>query len=147
MNEPDSDPIHLEEQLRHIDREMFQSVPGGETTALLIIIRNREVTGVSVGDSKVWVFNRDFDYELTKHQYRKPLLGSSTAVPVGFGPFTRDGILVAGSDGLFNYTDSNKIKETIQQTSFESAAASLIDLVRLKSGKLQDDCTVIMYGD
>lgn len=145
MNEPDPDPIRMEKLLRNIDTEIYKNVSGGETTALLIIIKNNEITGASAGDSKIWVFNRVFDYELTKHQYRKPLLGSSKAIPVGFGPFPMEGILIAGSDGLFNYTDPEKIKEKITETPFETVTGTLIDLVRLKSGKLQDDCSVISY--
>ena len=56
-----------------------------------------------------------------------------------------DGVLVAGSDGLFNYADLEKVREIVREVSFESIPASLIDPARLRSGKLQDDCSVIIY--
>ncbi len=135
----------LEQIMRDIDSKLFQHSNGSETTAIVTIINDTQVWGVSVGDSQCWMFNNEFNYELTKNQYRKPLLGSGQAIPVGFGPFELNRFIVVGSDGLFNYTSIDSIEKKLCAVDFADVSKSLIELVRLPSGNLQDDCSVVIY--
>jgi PPM family protein phosphatase len=145
MNLPfTNDFICIEQILRRIDTYINKDNTGNETTGICAIIHNNQILGASVGDSKCWLFNQEFDYELTMHQYRKPLLGSGSVTAVGFGPMEIDGSIVVGSDGLFNYASIEKIKAVMDKKE-TNLSKRLIDMVRLPSGQLQDDCSVITY--
>ncbi len=139
------DSMVAEQMMRDVDLKLFPFSDGCESTAIVIFIKGSEVWGASVGDSRAWVFNDEFEYELTKNQYCKPMLGSGRAIPVGFGPILFDGFVVVGSDGLFNYTSISHIKEKLDSVELVDIPKSLVDLVRLASGNLQDDCSVIVY--
>ena len=131
--------------MREVDVEIYHQSKGAETTAVCVIIKDSIVWGASIGDSECWVFNKEFDYQLTTNQYRKPLLGGGEAIPVAFASFKVDGYSVVGSDGLFKYTTVEEIKGVLNTAAFDKISESLINLVRLQSGALQDDCSVIVY--
>jgi len=117
---------------------------GGESTAVTVEFRADGLRGASVGDSEAWlVRERDF-VDLTEHQRRKPLLGSGEAVPVAFSHPSSEGTLVVGSDGLFKYAGPDRICEIARGPNLDAAADKLIDLVRLRNGKLQDDVAVVL---
>ncbi len=116
----------------------------GQTTAVLALVRDGEIVGASVGDSRAWLVGPDV-IELTHNQQRKPLLGSGSATPVGFGPFKTAGRrLIVGSDGLFNYVPHDHIAWMVAMDDLAFAAAALIDAARLPSDALQDDIAVII---
>lgn len=133
-------PLDFESLLRKIDLEISSNPEAGEATGIIAIIRNGSVLGASVGDSQCWLYEPDFEYELSKLQNRKPLLGSGLAVPVGFGPTEISGSLLLASDGLFNYVRDTEIKSGIHL-----GAESLVNLAEKAIGYLQDDCSVIIY--
>ncbi len=140
-----ADPIALEAELRKIDLSLCNNSLAGETTGIVVVIQGNQAVGASVGDSRCWVFNRRFDFELTRLQYRKPLLGNGQAIPVGFWPLEIDGYLVVGSDGLFNYTSVEKIKKVLADYETDQVGVNLVNLVRLTSGALSDDFSVVVY--
>jgi serine/threonine protein phosphatase PrpC len=145
LNQPFSDdPLWLEQIFRQIDIQIAKKCGGNETTGICSVIHNNQILGASVGDSKCWLFNQTYDYELTQLQYRKPLLGTGSAIPVGFGPMELNGSIVVGSDGLFNYISIDNIKAVITQNK-TNLTELLINNVRLPSGQLQDDCSVVIY--
>ena len=51
-----------------------------------------------------------------------------------------------GSDGLFKYIDAESIRRTVLEAGPESACQTLIDLVRLRNGTLQDDVGVVVFN-
>jgi PPM family protein phosphatase len=134
-------PEDFEEYLRKMDFEIYQTPLLGESTVIVGKIQDGNVIGASVGDSECWLFNKSFDYELTSMSINRPLLGSSEAKPIAFGPFELDGVLLIGSDGLFKYADCKKIKDLA--LSPISIAKDYSSLARLKSGKYSDDIAVI----
>ena len=136
--------ISLEEELRQIDISLFEDSAAGECTVIIAVIQSNHIIGASVGDSLCWTFNQMFDYELTRLQHKKPLLGSGNAIPIGFGPFEIDCFLVMASDGLFGYTTIENIKATLKDP-LEQIPTCLINLVRLRSGALNDDVSIIVY--
>ncbi|WP_372365449.1 hypothetical protein [Candidatus Uabimicrobium sp. HlEnr_7] len=133
----------LENILRKIDRDLHDN-GHGETTSIIAIINAETIFGASVGDSHCYLFNKEFVIHATSLQYRKPLLGSGKITAISFGPFHIDNKVVIASDGLFDYTTINNIRETLTYD-MENIGQQLLSLVELPSRKLQDDFSVIVY--
>jgi len=131
----------LEEQVNLLDKMMYKSKNVGESTFVMALITDTHIMGVSVGDSKCWMFGKDFDHELSLMQHRKPLLGSGNAQAIGFC-MEMMGTVVIGSDGLFDYTSIEKIKKESQ--SKNATAKSLAMLAKESTGGLQDDVSVVL---
>jgi len=140
--DPVLDPAAWVMCLAEIDRQLSGDPSGGETTAVVVLISPKSIVGASVGDSGAWFVDAAGVENLTARQQRKPLLGSGVAVPVMFRHDGPGGIVLAATDGLLKYTSAEKICDVIRRTSLELAPGALIDLVRLKSGALQDDVAV-----
>jgi hypothetical protein len=54
------------------------------------------------------------------------------------------GVLVAASDGFFNYAKRTDIASTVMQTDFVTLPRKLLELVRLKTGQLWDDAAIVV---
>jgi serine/threonine protein phosphatase PrpC len=115
----------------------------GQATAVIVDIRSYGVAGASVGDCQAWMLSGESIIDLTEKQIRKPLLGSGTARPIGFTRSKLEGTLMIGSDGLFNYAKRDAIIRAIATTEFFSIPRACVDLVRLPSGELWDDISVV----
>lgn len=117
---------------------------GGESTAVIVTYRGDRVTGVSVGDSGAWWIDAAGIIDLTEKQIRKPLVGA------GCSPFAfrvrglERGTLLVASDGLFNYAKPDDIARVAAGADLNAAARGLIDLVRLPTGGLQDDVSIVL---
>ncbi len=134
--------------LLELDRKMLRTCQGGQTTAVVIDIHNGRITGASVGDSQAWLVTDISTQDLTRHQQRKPLLGSSEANPIGIQPIYMNGRipgrLLMGSDGLFKYAQPDRIASLARGADLDKAVTDLVDAVRLKSGALPDDVAVVL---
>ncbi len=137
-----SDDFEL--MLRNFDKELQDDPRSGESTGLILLIKDDYVVGASVGDSQCWLIEESFHYEITGFQYRKPLLGSGSATPVGFGPIEITGSIVAGSDGLFDYVNMKEIKQIILDTSGKQSIHELVEQAELCDSTLQDDIAIIV---
>ena len=133
-------PEDFESFLRKLDLELSVVPNCGEATAIVGKIEDVTVVGASVGDSEAWLFNRKFDCELTAMKSLKPLLGTGNALPIGFGPFSVDGAVLLGSDGLFKYVKHQELQALL---STKTTAKEIADLAKKETGKLQDDISVI----
>ena len=131
----------LEEQVNRLDKAMYQTKDVGESTLVMALLSETQIMGVSVGDSKCWMFGKDFDHELSLMQHRKPLLGSGEATAIGFC-MEMMGTVVIGSDGLFDYTSIEKIKKESQNKN--ATAKSLAMLAQESTGGFQDDISVVL---
>lgn len=142
-----ADPATCVAVLEALDQELSTAAHGGETTAVLAVVRDEQVLGASVGDSGAWVLARQAVVDLTRGQVRKPLLGCGQAVVVPFGPFALQGEarLLIASDGLLKYAPRERIQQAAAGP-LSQAARSAVDCVRLPSGTLQDDTSVILCG-
>lgn len=136
-------PEDSESLLIKLDNEICFDHEAGETTMILASIKNGVIWGASVGDSECWTVQNDYEYELTKLQYRKPLLGSGVAKPIGFGPVEVSGNIIFGSDGLFKYTTFEKIKRELSSTG--CCINNLAKLATQATGYLQDDVSIIVF--
>jgi serine/threonine protein phosphatase PrpC len=130
-----------EQLLRDADRRI--SLRHGETTGVIAAIAENSITGASVGDSSAWIIGKSYD-DLTSGQLRKPLIGSGRAHPVAFQrkPFAETVLLA--SDGLIKYATPARVCEIVRSSEFKNIASGLVDLVRLKSGAMPDDVSVIV---
>jgi serine/threonine protein phosphatase PrpC len=131
--------------LVEIDSLLCKHPIAGETTGVIAAFNtnNNCIVGASVGDSDAYIISNKY-WHLTEHQYRKPLLGSGTAIPIPFGPITIDGTLILGSDGLFKYTNLSKISKIIQYNQSKENVLRLFDLVQLPNASFMDDVSVIV---
>jgi serine/threonine protein phosphatase PrpC len=126
-----------------MDRVLFEA-SSGETTAVLLVVRDGRLYGASVGDSGVLVLTSEASFEPTRGQQRKPLLGSGAASPVGFGPFYFNDRVLVASDGLRKYVDETRIKSIACLGPLATVAADLVAAARLPSGTLQDDVAIAL---
>ena len=82
--------------------------------------------------------------ELTENQIRKPLLGDG-AVLTTFTSDRLDGdTLLVASDGLWRYAKREAIVDALRGDNLATTATSLVELVRLPNGELQDDVAVVI---
>jgi len=130
------------ELLRTCDMQLAQAGSSGETTAVVAIVDENGIVGASVGDSGAWIVDATTHVDLTCGQVRKPLIGSGAAVPVAFDHSALNGTLLVASDGLFKYGNAARIREIASESELDVVAERLIDNVRLRSGRLQDDVAV-----
>lgn len=117
---------------------------GAQTTAVIAAVGHASIHGVSVGDSAAWLIGPAGVTDLTRRQERKPLVGGGCS-PI---PFRADALgsstLLLGSDGLFRYASASEIARLARGVDLDRAARGLIDLVRLPSGDVPDDVTVVL---
>jgi PPM family protein phosphatase len=117
---------------------------GGQCTAVVIRISNAGIRGASVGDSVAWLIRDDDVIELTEHQVRKPFLGDGgLLVAFEAGPLDGATLLVA-SDGLWRYAKRDAIAALARGNDLATTATSLVELVRMPNGTLQDDVAVVI---
>jgi serine/threonine protein phosphatase PrpC len=130
--------------LAEIDRAVSRDPAAGETTAVAATVTPAGLAGASVGDSAAWRVTAKGWYDLTRRQERKPFLGTGAARPVPFALGAWDGTLLVATDGLLKYTSAERIAEAARGPDLPRAAGQLVDLVRLRSGGLQDDVAVVL---
>jgi len=138
------DPRIWADALREADAELAAASHGGLTTAVVVEINGQGICGASVGDSGAWAISDKGIVDLTASQSRKPLIGSGTARPVTFGPVFERGRLLVASDGIFKYARREDLATCALAGALEDAVTALIDAVRLRNGRLQDDVAVVL---
>ncbi len=115
----------------------------GHTTAIVIALDEHGISGCGVGDSGAWLVGDDV-IDLCAGQLRKPFVGDGCfPFSIAAGPIGAATLLV-GSDGLFNYAPRSEIVRIARLPDLVAAARSLIELVRMPSGGLQDDVSVVL---
>lgn len=138
----DATPLDL---LVNADRDLFKDPKAGESTVVTARIAGDRIDGASIGDSSAWLVSPDGVDDLTAAQIRKPMLGSGAAQPVPFTATLGAATLLIASDGLVKYAPSSTIGQVINATDdLEAAADALVDAVRLRSGALQDDVSLLL---
>lgn len=133
-------PDDFESFLRKLDLELLSEPNCGEATAIIGKLDCATIVGASVGDSEAWLFNSVYGYELSSMQNLKPLLGSGSATPIGFGPMGVDKSVLIGSDGLFKYIKYDEMKSLL---STKTTAKEIAKLAKKGTGSLQDDISII----
>lgn len=127
-----------------VDGRISEDALAGETTGIIVSLREGKLVGASVGDSAAWLFTESSRCELTSGQMRKPLIGSGSVTPHLMSMDKPIGTLVIATDGLWKYTSLEAIHKTVLENAMQSLPVKLINLARLKSGTLPDDVCVIV---
>lgn len=134
-------PAELAAELSAIDSALRDR---GQTTAVVVVLERARLFGASVGDSGAWWLTAGGHADLTGRQQRKPLLGSGAARPVMFEQPASAGTLLVATDGLLKYAPAATICALARGPRLAEAARGLLESVRLRSGKLQDDVAVVL---
>jgi len=117
---------------------------GGQSTAVVISVTPAGMDGACVGDSGAWIIRGTEVEDLTAQQLRKPLVGAGCVPsPIRSGPLG-DGTLLVASDGLLSYAKPADIARIAGGPDLQAAARALIGLVRLASGQLPDDVSIVL---
>lgn len=135
------------ELLIHADAIIASDRHAGETTVVVVAIaEDGRVVGASCGDSGAVIVKTSGDLDdLTAGQHKKRRLGSGRATPTRFERATLDGTLVIATDGLFSYARPQAVaRVAVEHDDLEETAEALVQAVRLPSGILQDDVTVVL---
>jgi serine/threonine protein phosphatase PrpC len=106
-------------------------------------IADNKIIGASVGDCAAWLLGETI-VDLTEHQIRKPLLGSNDAQPISFVAALNSATLLLATDGLTKYASRTLVSQVAKSAEIISAASSLAELPRLRSGELPDDVAVAL---
>ena len=110
----------------------------------MVELHGNRLCGASVGDSGAWAIGETGIVDLTVRQPRRPLMGSGDAQPAAFGPVIERGRLLVASDGIFKYAKGEVLAACALTGALEDAVSAVIDAVRLRNGKLQDDVAVVL---
>jgi hypothetical protein len=140
------DPYDLRawsELLEETDSSLARAL-AGETTAVLVVIGEHGVVGLSAGDSEAWVVSPTAIDRLTETQSRQRI-GSGRATPTSFHRRALEGTLLVGTDGLFKYVDAASIVAACSGPVIE-AADRLAALPRLASGVYPDDVAAVVVA-
>jgi len=139
----DIDPLAV---LTELDRILRADRDAGETTLVLSQLVGNKLRGASVGDSGAWLIGDSEYQDLTDHQIRKPMLGSGAARGTAFTASITSETLLIASDGLLKFATPATICDIVRNATDDLATAGrqLIDSVRLRSGDLQDDTSLIL---
>ncbi|MFI5296945.1 MAG: protein phosphatase 2C domain-containing protein [Polyangiales bacterium] len=142
-----SESASIVELLRALDDAIERMPLAGETTAVIVVVREAAVFGASCGDSSAWLVGVDDHDDLTADQHRKRRVGSGRAMPV---PFERArperAVVVVGSDGLFDFVAAGAIVACLRRPSPEAAARALVEAARPPAGRYADDVAVAVVG-
>ena len=128
--------------LEDTDSELARLL-AGETTAVVVVVGERGLVGVSSGDSEAWVVSRTAIDRLTEHQTRKRI-GSGKGVATSFHRRRLEGTLVVATDGLFNYAPPAAIAACTRAPLDLESVENLGALPRLPSGEYPDDSAAVV---
>ena len=132
--------------LEALDRRAATDPAVGETTAVVMSVSGGRIEGASVGDSAAWLIDDRQVLDLTSSQERKPGLCTGQAIMVPFAARLETATLLVATDGLLKYTSRETIVRLARAQDLQDAAKSLIDAVRLRSGKLNPGMTLPCEG-
>lgn len=135
--------------LASLDSRVAAAPRAGETTAVVIATMGDTMWGGSAGDSEAWLLHRHHQHEeveLTRQQRRKRVgSGSATIQPISATADDESEYrLLVASDGLFRYASYADIKARVRLPNIDDAADSLLESVRLSSGRFRDDVSIFV---
>ncbi len=116
----------------------------GQTTAVVLWVTRDKIVGASAGDSGAWVIRGSEIEELTVAQHRKPLIGDGAIVTAIEAAPIGNGTLLVASDGLLRFARPADITRIASGPDLAVAARQLVELVRLPSGEVPDDVSIVL---
>jgi serine/threonine protein phosphatase PrpC len=120
----------------------------GETTGVVVVLGPRGLVGVSTGNSEAWLVGHADVDKLTLSQHTGQRLGGRRATPTTFCSAVpaNDCVLLVASDGLFKFASRDAIAGIVRAQAVDLAAPVLVELVRLRTGKVTEDVAVVLVG-
>jgi serine/threonine protein phosphatase PrpC len=118
-----------------------------ETTGVVVVVGREGVIGVSAGDSQAWVVGDSSVDRLTENQIKKRL-GSGRASPVLFHRTSLDGVLLVGTDGLFDHVDAIAIADACRRGTLSEIVTRLVDRASGSPDRRNpaDDVALVVVG-
>ncbi len=118
-------PISTDEwegALRMADRRMHADPQAGQWSAVGLTLTDELAVGASVGECHAWLLG-DASWDVTRMQHLRPLLGTTEAQPIGFGPVAIDVALLAGTNSLFDQVDDDRALAIFEDGSTDATDA------------------------
>jgi PPM family protein phosphatase len=131
------------ELVRRADAQIAAARHGGESTAVVLAL-GEQIVGASVGDSAAWLVEPSGVDEVTRAQQRRPMIGSGAAPVLPIVGDVGSGTVLVASGGFAKYAPRDKVAGLAMDDDLPGAVKKLIDLVRLRSGALQDDVAIML---
>jgi serine/threonine protein phosphatase PrpC len=117
----------------------------GETTGVVVVLGPLGLIGVSTGNSEAWLVAPERIDNLTVGQHTEQRLGTRGTTPTPFQRAAPHGaVLVVASDGLFKFAARDVIASVVRTQAISPAAENLVELVKLRSGKVAEDIAVVL---
>jgi PPM family protein phosphatase len=144
------DPAFAVENVRHwvdlfrVTDAALAAKNVGETTGVVVVAGPHNLIGVSTGDSEAWLVESTHVENLTVGQETKRTLGTGRVTPAAFERQALSGVLLVGSDGLFKFAAIDVIAGIVRASAIPVVAKKLVELVRLRSGRLADDIALVL---
>jgi hypothetical protein len=133
--------------LAQADVAIMQEGIDGDTTGIVMLIKDGIGLIGAVGDSEAWMLTDGGPVELTKGQLRKPRIGDGIEMPYT-AEFEVTGTIVIGSDGLFwSYPSRPELFRDIRKALIKGenpAEAVVAAAIKHGQGHLTDDISVIV---
>lgn len=130
--------------LFHATHKSLAANRAGETTGVVVVLARHGFIGFSIGNSEAWIVTLAGVDNLTVGQHTRHRLGGHQSTVVVFERPQLAGVLLVATDGLFKYASAPVIAGIVRQGTIAQAAERLLDLVRLRSGKMADDTAVVI---
>jgi serine/threonine protein phosphatase PrpC len=139
-----TNPRYWYRVVKALDASLMADAALGQTTLVVVVLTEKQIVGVSVGDSAAWLVRPDGHFDLTGAQNHKPYLGSG-AEPVPFAlPLPETGTLVVATDGLFKYVPDEQILNSACHPDLDEAITQLARAARLLNGSFPDDIAILL---
>jgi PPM family protein phosphatase len=138
-------PTTWQEILAATDQRVEADEPSGFTTLIGLCATETTIVGASVGDSKVILVTGNGVLELTRNQTKNPPMGSGRSQPIGFAAMpTAPWRLVAMTDGAWKFAAWETVLQLAREATTDEFIHGLEAAVRLPTGNLNDDLTVMV---
>jgi len=139
--------LGLPERFMLADDRIAERGIDGDTTGIALVRSPDRIAGCSAGDSEAWFFPEGgVPVDLTGGQSRRPRIGNG-AFPCAFMlPNLPKGIVVAGSDGFWRWTDPGRVADIVPRFEVRRLPdALLVDMLE-RFGPPDDDVTIAVMS-
>lgn len=117
---------------------------GGETTLLILATEGEQLAGAASGDTHARQFGPRGSLPVFARAATKNVVGSKQAMIDPISMAYTSPMVIAASRGLWKYARSEKIQQTAGATPPSKLPLTLANMVRLKTGFLNDDTGIFV---
>jgi hypothetical protein len=131
-------PDEWEGALRMADRRLARDTNVGRLSAVAITLTAEGAVGASVGECRCWLLG-DASWETTRLQHARPLLGTTEAQPIGFGPVGIDVAMLLGTPSLFEQVAPERAVQLVEDGATAAPEALVSACRSAELGRLAAD--------